>query len=124
MFLTKNFGGWQIKNWYFSKTIVLKLEYYDFRLKSLDNKMDKLMILKNNLGRMGLKEIEAVYSAFKNCPKCGSKEGFWLSVKSDMGYIQCKHCGAIFEICEVFPISGEKGRGSVGRTGVLRKIRL
>jgi len=73
---------------------------------------------------MGLEEIEAVYSAFKNCPKCGSKEGFWLSVKSDTEYIQCKHCGALFEICEVFSTGREKDKGSIGRTGILRKIRL
>jgi len=73
---------------------------------------------------MRLEEIEAVYSSFKNCPKCGSKEGFWLSVKSDAEYIQCKHCGALFEICEVFYTGGEKGKGLIGRTGVLRKIRL
>jgi len=73
---------------------------------------------------MGLEEIEAVYSALKNCPKCGSNEGFWLSVKSDAEYIQCKHCGALFEICEVFSTGGEKSKSSIGRAGILRKIRL
>lgn len=71
-----------------------------------------------------MEEIEAVYRTFKSCPKCGSKEGFWLSAKSDAEYVQCKHCGAIFEICEVFQTGGEKGKSSVDRTGVLRKIRF
>ena len=51
-----------------------------------------------------LEEIEALASKFTTCPKCHSKEGFWLGVKHDHVYVQCKGCGASFELCEVFPI--------------------
>jgi ribosomal protein L37AE/L43A len=56
-----------------------------------------------NLGeKLSLEEIEALRRSLKNCPKCGSGEGFWFTPKRDRGYIQCKHCGATLEICEFF----------------------
>ena len=54
-----------------------------------------------------LEEIEALAGHFNVCPKCGSREGFWLGVKRDRGYVQCKGCGASFELFEVFSF-GEK----------------
>jgi len=41
------------------------------------------------------------------CPKCGSREGFWLGFKRSHAYVQCKSCGANFEIYEVFALSGK-----------------
>lgn len=55
-----------------------------------------------------LEDIEALASKFTVCPKCGSKEGFWLGVKRSHAYIQCKSCGGSFELYEVFALS-EKG---------------
>jgi translation initiation factor 2 beta subunit (eIF-2beta)/eIF-5 len=51
---------------------------------------------------LSLEEIEAFHKSLKVCPKCGSSEGFWLTAKRDTSYVQCKHCGAIIELCEVF----------------------
>jgi translation initiation factor 2 beta subunit (eIF-2beta)/eIF-5 len=50
---------------------------------------------------LDLEEIETFRRTLKNCPTCGSAEGFWLVAKSDKTYFQCKHCAAILEICEV-----------------------
>jgi transcription elongation factor Elf1 len=41
------------------------------------------------------------------CPKCGSREGFWLGVKRSHAYVQCKSCGASFELYEVFALNGK-----------------
>lgn len=68
-----------------------------------------------------MEEIVAVYSAFKTCPKCGSNEGFWLAAKHDAGCVQCKHCGALFEICEVFQTGERRSKSSAGRIGILRR---
>ncbi|MEM3622990.1 MAG: hypothetical protein QXR76_04385 [Candidatus Bathyarchaeia archaeon] len=57
---------------------------------------------------MRLQEIENALSRFKACPKCGSLQGFWLGVKLDKPYVQCKGCGAKFEISEVYML-GERG---------------
>lgn len=54
-----------------------------------------------------LEEIITVASKFTVCPKCNSREGFWLGVKRNHAYVQCKGCGASFELFEVFAI-GEK----------------
>ena len=59
--------------------------------------------------RLNLQEIENAFSRFKKCPKCDSKEGFWLGVKRDRTYVQCKSCGANFELYEVY-VFGEKGK--------------
>lgn len=47
-------------------------------------------------------EIEEAFSRFKICPKCNSREGFWLGMKRDHVYVQCKSCGGNFELFEVF----------------------
>ena len=54
--------------------------------------------------RLKLQEIEEAFSHFKACPKCGSTEGFWLGLKRDCAYAQCKSCGANFDLFEVYPI--------------------
>ena len=51
---------------------------------------------------MSLEEIEAFYRSLNKCPKCSSNEGFWLTANREKSYVQCKHCGAILEIVEVF----------------------
>jgi len=56
-----------------------------------------------------LQEIETASSLFKICPKCHSTQGFWLGLMSDHAYVQCKDCGAKFELFEVY-MMGEKGR--------------
>jgi len=59
--------------------------------------------------RLNLQEIETAFSHFKICPKCNSGEGFWLGLKREHAYVQCKSCGAKFELFEVYKI-GEKGK--------------
>ncbi|MDI6805160.1 MAG: hypothetical protein QMD20_00680 [Candidatus Bathyarchaeia archaeon] len=56
-----------------------------------------------------LQEIEEAFSRFKICPKCNSTQGFWLGIKRDIGYAQCKECGAKFELHEVYTF-GERGK--------------
>jgi transcription elongation factor Elf1 len=58
---------------------------------------------------LNLQEIETASNNFKICPKCNSAEGFWLGLKRDHAYVQCKSCGAKFELFEVYKI-GEKSR--------------
>jgi len=58
--------------------------------------------------RLKLQEIEKAFNHFKICPKCNSATGFWLGLKSDSAYVQCKDCGAKFELFEVYKI-GERG---------------
>lgn len=60
---------------------------------------------------MSLDEIDAFARSLKNCPKCGSNEGFWVAANREKSYVQCKYCGTILEVYEVFPGS-EKGKGS------------
>jgi len=59
---------------------------------------------------LSLEELEAFRQSLKSCPKCGSNEGFWLTANREKSFFQCKHCGAILEICEVFS-SSEKNKG-------------
>jgi hypothetical protein len=49
-----------------------------------------------------LKEVEEASSRFKACPKCRSIEGFWIGIKREHVHVQCKTCGAKFELFEVF----------------------
>jgi DNA-directed RNA polymerase subunit RPC12/RpoP len=56
-----------------------------------------------------LEEIIAAAGRLNLCPKCGSKEGFWLGVKRNHAYVQCKGCGASFELFEVFALSEKSG---------------
>jgi len=55
--------------------------------------------------QLSLNEIENFRKSLKNCPDCGSTEGFWLIAKRDKTYFQCKRCAAILEVCEVHPPS-------------------
>jgi len=57
--------------------------------------------------RLKLEEIEKAFSLFKTCPKCKSTQGFWLGAKRDTAYVQCKECGAHYELHEVYRISEE-----------------
>ena len=52
-------------------------------------------------------EIEDALSHLGICPKCNSREGFWVAAKSDHIYVQCKCCGASLELFEVYRL-GEK----------------
>jgi transcription elongation factor Elf1 len=70
--------------------------------------------------RLNLQEIETASSRFKVCPKCNSREGFWLGLKRDHVYVQCKGCGARFELFEVYKI-GEKGKAAPERLKLFRK---
>ena len=72
---------------------------------------------------MSLEEVEAFYRSLKVCPKCGSSEGFWLTAKKDTSYVQCKHCGAIIELCEVFSKERATKKTASHGHGILR-IRL
>ncbi|MEM3641039.1 MAG: hypothetical protein QXH37_03860 [Candidatus Bathyarchaeia archaeon] len=56
---------------------------------------------------MRLQEIEEAFTRFRICPKCNSKQGFWLGAKRDLVYVQCKGCGARYELHEVYRISEE-----------------
>lgn len=58
---------------------------------------------------MKLQEIEKALEHFKVCPKCDSYDGFWAGFKRECPYVQCKCCGAKFELSEVFKV-GEKGK--------------
>lgn len=60
---------------------------------------------------MNLQEIENALNRFKTCPKCSSVQGFWLGLKREKAYAQCKGCGASFELFEVFKLT-EKGKTS------------
>jgi len=50
---------------------------------------------------VSLEELEEFMKTFKRCPYCNSSEGFWLAPKFYKKYLQCKHCGALIELCRV-----------------------
>jgi transcription elongation factor Elf1 len=54
-----------------------------------------------------LQELETALGSFKICPKCNSREGFWLGIKGDHIYAQCRCCGAKFELFEVYKMGEE-----------------
>ncbi len=56
---------------------------------------------------LNLEEIEEAFSQFKTCPKCDSTIGFWLGLRDDHAYVQCKGCGAKFELFEIHKVSEE-----------------
>jgi len=70
---------------------------------------------------LSLEEVEAFRRSLKVCPKCGLSEGFWLTAKRDRSYVQCKHCGAIIELCEVFSVEGAAKKDAQSRRGILRR---
>jgi transcription elongation factor Elf1 len=55
--------------------------------------------------RLKLQEMENALGRFKTCPKCNSAQGFWLGLKRDHAYVQCKGCGASFELFEFYAIT-------------------
>jgi transcription elongation factor Elf1 len=57
-------------------------------------------------GYLSLHEIETAFQRFKICPKCNSTVGFWLGLKREHTYVQCKSCGARFDFCEVYVMDG------------------
>jgi translation initiation factor 2 beta subunit (eIF-2beta)/eIF-5 len=61
-----------------------------------------LKALESSGSGLSLEEIEAFHRSLKKCPKCDSNEGFWLTANRERSYVQCKHCGTILEIYEVF----------------------
>lgn len=69
---------------------------------------------------MSLEEIEAFARSLEVCPKCGSSEGFWLTAKQDKSYVQCKHCGAIIELCETLSKERATKKGAQSRRNILR----
>ena len=71
--------------------------------------------------RMTLEEIESFRRSLKVCPKCGSREGFWFTIKPEGGYGQCKHCGAVLEACEVYSLGGEDKKSAQGKREILRR---
>lgn len=48
-----------------------------------------------------LREVETAFSQLGTCPKCKSVEGFWLGLRQDHVYAQCKYCGSKFELREI-----------------------
>ena len=61
--------------------------------------------------KLNLKEIETAFSQFKICPKCNSTEGFWLGLEGAHAFVQCKGCGAKFELFEIYKMR-EKNKNS------------
>ena len=72
---------------------------------------------------MSLEEIEAFRRDLKVCPECGSSEGFWLTAKQDKSFVQCKHCGAIIELCKTFSEERAMKKREPSKHGFL-KIKL
>jgi transcription elongation factor Elf1 len=68
--------------------------------------------------RLQLKEIEEASSRFKACPKCKSAEGFWLGLKRERAYAQCKSCGTKFELLQIY-LESKKDRAPK-RIGFIR----
>ena len=71
---------------------------------------------------LGLDEIENFRKSLKNCPDCGSNEGFWLIANRDRTYFQCKHCAAILEVREEHPPSktAKDSKKFLGRIKLVR----
>jgi translation initiation factor 2 beta subunit (eIF-2beta)/eIF-5 len=78
-----------------------------------------LEALQKSGNNLSLEEIEAFHRSLKKCPKCDSNEGFWLTANRQRSYVQCKYCGAILEIVEVFRESDKIKE----QKGVFRRIR-
>jgi transcription elongation factor Elf1 len=56
-------------------------------------------------------EIEELFKAVEKCPNCGSSEGFWLATKLEKKFLQCKHCGALIELCEILQGEDAESKG-------------
>ncbi len=77
--------------------------------------MIKFLVEVNTHGEgedLKIQEIEEAASRFKTCPKCKSVSGFWLGFKRDNAYVQCKGCGAKFELHEVYSLNVKEGSKS------------
>ncbi|MEM1589356.1 MAG: hypothetical protein QXZ68_03710 [Candidatus Bathyarchaeia archaeon] len=59
---------------------------------------------------MKIEEILTISAQITLCPKCGSKEGFWLGFKRERVYVQCKGCGATFELYQSYALAEKGGR--------------
>ncbi|MBS7647151.1 MAG: hypothetical protein QXD34_00090 [Candidatus Bathyarchaeia archaeon] len=64
---------------------------------------------------MKLEEVLASSAQITYCPKCGSREGFWLGFKREHVYVQCKGCGTCFELRQTYPIGNKKKRKFFGK---------
>jgi translation initiation factor 2 beta subunit (eIF-2beta)/eIF-5 len=69
---------------------------------------------------LSLEEVEAFRRSLKVCPKCNSSEGFWLTAKRETSYVQCKHCGAIIEVCEILSEERIMKKRTSSKHGILR----
>jgi hypothetical protein len=56
---------------------------------------------------LNFQDIETACSNFKACPKCNSKEGYWLGSAHNHIYIQCKCCGTNFNLFEFYPMKNK-----------------
>ncbi len=54
---------------------------------------------------VNLQEIENASGRFKVCPKCHTNVGFWMGQNHEHPYVQCKGCGARFELFEVYHVT-------------------
>jgi uncharacterized protein with PIN domain len=54
---------------------------------------------------VNLQEIENVSERFKTCPKCNTNVGFWVGLRREHPYVQCKGCGAGFELLEAYSLN-------------------
>lgn len=67
---------------------------------------------------MSLNQLDEFLRTLKNCPHCGSDEGFWLAVKLYKKFLQCKHCGALIEL---FDAVQKDENGKESKFKVLKK---
>ncbi|RLI20457.1 hypothetical protein DRO54_06265 [Candidatus Bathyarchaeota archaeon] len=49
----------------------------------------------------------------KECPICGSKDGFWFIMKGERRYAQCKSCGAEFMLCTIYSLEKEEKKHGI-----------
>ena len=57
---------------------------------------------------MNLDDLDKASAGFRVCPRCRSFKQFWVGVRDDRPYVQCKVCGQKFELFEVYKIEGNK----------------
>lgn len=72
-------------------------------------------------GSLKLEEVLDASMRITVCPKCGAKEGFWLGFKRDHAYVQCKGCGASFELYQVYPLNEKSGKKTLKDSKFLGK---
>ncbi len=69
--------------------------------------------------RVNLQEIEEALNCFKACPKCKCIQGFWVGLKRDYAYVQCKGCGSKFELHKAYRLG--TGDQTPKRFGLFRR---